>query len=124
MMILDASKIMSPLIQVNLSVWPSVHAAFVFPLGSAVSAVYVFLSTSFAIAASMVIFVLDDALRMRIFLGQHGAALHRLVSLVRVEEREKFPPLVAHLGHKPTEVTVGAVLGVVLTLLVLSFLSP
>lgn len=96
---------------------PSAHTAFAFSLATLVALTDGMASTAFAITASLVIFVLDDALRMRIFLGHHGQALSRLISKLPAEERAQYPQLETHLGHKPAEVIVGALLGVGLTLL-------
>ena len=101
---------------------PSAHAAFVFSLATLVATIDGFASTSFAITAVLTIIVLDDALRMRIFLGYHGQALFRLVARLPVEDQKGYPALETHLGHKPAEVTVGALLGMGLTLLILFLL--
>lgn len=101
---------------------PSAHTAFAFSLATVVAVVDGVFTTSFAIVASLVIFVLDDALRMRIFLGRHGKALRLLVEKLPPQEREGFPYLESHLGHKPMEVVVGAILGITVTLLALLFL--
>jgi acid phosphatase family membrane protein YuiD len=102
---------------------PSAHTAFVFSLATVVGSVDGFASVTFAIVAALTIFVLDDALRMRIFLGQHGQALHHLVKRLPIQERGLYPQLETHLGHKPAEVTVGATVGVVLSLVILFFLG-
>lgn len=98
---------------------PSAHTSFAFSLLTLVGVVDGIMSVSFAIIASVVIFVIDDALRMRVFLGGHGRALSKLVEKLPVEERKGFPYLETHLGHKPKEVLVGAIVGVSLTLLLL-----
>ena len=103
---------------------PSAHTAFAFSLATLIAWTDGVMSTSFAIAASIVIYVLDDALRMRIFLSRHGQALDLLVKKLPVKQQEDFPYLETRLGHKGREVTAGAVLGTVLTLVVLWLLSP
>src|SRR5688572_16552884 len=57
---------------------PSAHTTFIFSLATVVGMVDGFTSTTFAIAAVLVILVMDDALRMRIFLSRHGLALSQL----------------------------------------------
>jgi acid phosphatase family membrane protein YuiD len=101
---------------------PSAHTAFVFSLATLVAVIDGFASTSFAVAAALAIFVMDDALRMRIFLGYHGQAIFRLVTRLPVEEQKGYPTLETHLGHKPAEVTVGALLGTFMTLAILFYL--
>jgi acid phosphatase family membrane protein YuiD len=102
---------------------PSAHTAFAFSLLTMAGVVDGVMSVSFAVVASITIFVIDDALRMRVFLGGHGHALHRLVNKLPPEERRDFPYLETHLGHRPMEVTVGAIIGVGLTLLIM-WLAP
>ena len=98
---------------------PSAHTAFAFSLVTVVGIVDGITSASFAIMVSLAIFIIDDALRMRVFLGGHGRALHKLVQKLPPEERKGFPYLETHLGHKPLEVTVGAIVGVSLTWLLM-----
>lgn len=103
---------------------PSAHTAFAFSLATVIALVDGFFSTSFAIAASLVIFILDDALRMRIFLSRHGVALHKLITALPQEQQRDYPYLETRMGHKASEVTAGAFLGVGLTLLVMFFVYP
>ncbi|MBI4021873.1 MAG: divergent PAP2 family protein [Candidatus Andersenbacteria bacterium] len=98
---------------------PSAHTAFAFSLATVVGVVDGLTSTGFAIACAGVVFVLDDALRMRIFLSRHGLALRRLIRTLPPEQRSHYPQLETHLGHSLAEVTAGALLGIGLTLLVL-----
>lgn len=98
---------------------PSAHASYAFSLLTMVGIVDGIMSVSFAVIASITIFVIDDALRMRVFLGGHGRALHKLVQRLPVKERKGYPYLETHLGHKPMEVTVGAIVGAGLTWLIL-----
>lgn len=101
---------------------PSAHSAFAFSLATVVLMIDGIYSTTFVIAAAGLIAVLDDALRMRIFLSSYGQALHRLVERLPAEERAQFPYIEARLGHKVQEVIVGGLIGVVLSILIVSFL--
>lgn len=98
---------------------PSAHTSFIFSLATAIAVKDGFMSGDFAIAAVLVIIVLDDALRMRIFLSRYGAALRRLIKKLPEPEQRLFPYLESRLGHKPLEVLVGALCGVILTLVIL-----
>ncbi len=100
---------------------PSAHTAFVFSLATTVAVTEGITSASFAIAAILVVGILDDALRMRIFLGRYGEALRRLIKKLPEREQEQFPYLEARLGHRVPEVIVGAVIGIGLTLIILFF---
>jgi len=92
---------------------PSAHTAFAFSLLTLVYLVEGLDSIFFAMAVAATIFILDDALRMRIFLGRHGLALNRLIKRLPEAERVDFPHLERRLGHTPWEVLAGAALGVV-----------
>jgi uncharacterized protein len=98
---------------------PSAHTAFITSLATMIGLTDSFTSTTFALAAAMTILVLDDALRMRIFLGRYGAALRLLIKHVPKAEQARYPYLEERLGHKPLEVIVGAILGITLTIVTL-----
>lgn len=102
---------------------PSTHTAFAFSLATVVVMVDGIASASFAIVAAMTIFILDDALRMRLFLGRHGEALRRMIQKLPIQEQAAYPALEARLGHKPSEVVVGALIGVILTIMMMIALS-
>ena len=102
---------------------PSAHTAFAFSLATLVLWTEGISSVAFALTSTVVIFILDDALRMRIFLGRHGFSLRKLISELPPEKRQGFPHLEAQLGHKPLEVLAGAVLGTVVTLVILVIFS-
>lgn len=100
---------------------PSAHIAFATSLTTVVGMAQGVSSTAFAIAVAVLIFVIDDALRMRIFLSRHGQALSKLVSKLPSSEQADFPYLETRLGHKTSEAIAGAVLGVALSLVLLYF---
>lgn len=94
---------------------PSAHTAFATSLATVTALHDGVMTIAFAITVSLVIFVLDDALRMRIFLSRHGEALRRLVHHLPKQDQRGFPYLEARLGHKLPEVLVGAAIGILLT---------
>lgn len=94
---------------------PSAHTAFAMSLVTLVGLADGVLTTTFAITVAGAIFILDDALRMRIFLERHGRAVYQLIKKLPQEERKSFPTLETRLGHKPLEVIAGAVFGLVFT---------
>ena len=96
---------------------PSAHAAFAFAIVTVIGLHDGIRSSSFIIAIALLILILDDALRMRIFLSRHGQALRRLIQKLPKEERQSFPYLESRLGHKPLEVIAGGVLGTCLAAL-------
>ena len=74
-------------------------------------------SISFVLAFALVVLLLDDALRLRIYLGRHGAALAKLIKSQPEHVQKEFPHLEQRLGHSWPEVIVGALVGIGLTLL-------
>jgi acid phosphatase family membrane protein YuiD len=94
---------------------PSAHSAFAFSIATVVGLTDGVMSSTFAIAVAILVLILDDALRMRIFLSRHGLALRRLIQKLPKEERATYPYLESRLGHKPLEVVVGGIIGVVLS---------
>lgn len=96
---------------------PSAHAAFAISLTTVVGLAEGIMSAPFAIATALAILIFDDALRMRIFLSRHGLALSQLIRQLPPAQQQQFPYLETRLGHKPSEVFAGALLGFALSLL-------
>ena len=94
---------------------PSAHTAFVASLVTTVALEDGFEKTTFAIALTLAIIVIFDALRLRVYMGEHARFLNSLVKELRLDET-KYPRLKERVGHKPEEVAVGALVGILLTL--------
>ncbi len=99
---------------------PSAHTSFVVSLVTVVAFQDGIMSTTFAVSASMLLLILDDALRMRIFLGRYGLTLYRLVSKLPPAERNTFPYIEQRLGHRPREVIAGALIGFIFTTVIMT----
>ena len=95
---------------------PSAHTSFAFSIATLVAIYEGFDSVLFAVTIVIVIYILDDALRLRVFLGNHGFVLNKLLSRLPQEERNDIPHIEERLGHKWIEVIVGAILGIILTI--------
>lgn len=102
---------------------PSAHTAFALSLLTTVGLIDGVYSSLFAVTTAMTIFILDDALRMRIFLGRHGEALRHLIGKLPKKDQKDLPRLESRLGHKPLEVVAGAAVGILGTLLVFYLLN-
>lgn len=98
---------------------PSSHTAFVISL---VTSVAIFdddgLSAgAFAVAIILAFIVIDDAVRLRMYLGDQGRYLNMLVKELKLEIDEKqFPRLKERVGHRVSEVIIGGILGLVMTI--------
>lgn len=101
---------------------PSAHTAFVVSL---ITSVAIFdddgmSSGAFAVAMILAVIVIDDAVRLRMYLGDQGRYLNMLVRQLNISENQ-FPRLKERVGHRVSEVIVGGIFGFIMTLL-LSFL--
>ncbi len=94
---------------------PSAHTAFVASLVTTVALIDGFTTTSFAIALALATIVIFDALRLRVYMGEHAQYLNALIKELKLDE-SRFPRLKERVGHKPEEVGVGALTGILLTL--------
>lgn len=103
---------------------PSAHTALVISLLTSVGYYEGVHSGAFALSAVLAFIVIDDAARIRMYLGDQGRYLNMLLQQLKgnVDERQ-FPRLKERVGHRVSEVVVGAFLGFFLTLLLISFSS-
>jgi len=101
---------------------PSAHTAFVI---SALTTVGYYEGTSsgvFALAFIFAFIIIDDALRLRMYLGDQGRYLNMLIDQLPVDKK-KFPRLKERIGHRLSEVFVGGLIGFFLTFAFVKFLE-
>jgi hypothetical protein len=97
---------------------PSSHSAGVVALSTTVGLILGFDSVEFAIALGYALIVMYDAAGLRRSSGQMAAQLNRVVdALWEQRPSHSKDKLMELLGHTPLEVFMGAVLGVVVSLL-------
>ncbi len=101
---------------------PSAHTAFV--LSTITSIGYYEGTTSgvFALSVIFAVLIVDDALRLRMYLGDQGRYLNMLINELPVDKR-KFPRLKERIGHRLSEVIVGALIGFLGTLVLAKLLG-
>lgn len=104
---------------------PSVHTAIVVALLVSVAFVEGVDSTFFGIALVLAMIVVYDAIGVRRAVGEQGTLLERLLQLQkdrinRVTPRGEKINLIEVLGHTPLEVAAGAVVGLVVSLLLMN----
>jgi acid phosphatase family membrane protein YuiD len=99
---------------------PSAHTAFVASTVTTLGFYEGFDSPVFALALILAIIVVMDALRLRVYMGQHAQYINSLIHKLDYSE-EEFPRLKERVGHKPEEVAAGAVFGIPLTVAILKF---
>ena len=98
---------------------PSAHTSFAFSMLTVIAYTEGFSSPLFVVTVVLAVIILDDALRMRIFLGRHGEAITRLIKSLPKQDQAAYPHLEKRLGHQPVEALVGACIGTFLTLIIL-----
>jgi hypothetical protein len=97
---------------------PSSHSALVTSLATAV-----YLAEgaglAFAVAVVLAVVVMRDTIGLRGYLSQHGRILNKLIKDLPDEEEYKYPVLEETIAHTWAQVVVGALLGIILTLVLL-----
>ena len=76
-------------------------------------------SPLFAAAFVFATIVITDAVGLRNYLGQHGKTLNILVKDLKEDEflDRTYPQLLEHIGHTPLQVTIGALVGALTSLI-------
>ena len=100
---------------------PSAHTGFVVSLVTSIGYYEGTGSGAFAVAVALTVIVVDDALRLRIYMGDQGRRLNFIIEQLKIDKKE-FPRLKERVGHRKSEVIVGAILGFLLTYFLASVL--
>ncbi|MFA6159792.1 MAG: divergent PAP2 family protein [Parcubacteria group bacterium] len=94
---------------------PSAHTGFIMSLVTSVGYYDGINSGAFTVAVALAIIVIDDAARLRMYMGDQGRYLNMLIRQLNINE-DQFPRLHERMGHRISEVIVGGILGVIFTL--------
>lgn len=94
---------------------PSAHTGFIMSLVTSVGYYDGMSSGAFTVAVALAIIVIDDAARLRMYMGDQGRYLNMLIRQLNINE-DQFPRLHERMGHRISEVIVGGILGVIFTL--------
>lgn len=98
---------------------PSVHTALMTSMLTSVGHYEGITSGAFAVGIIMAIIVVDDATRLRVYMGTHSEYINMLRDKVGADA-EKYPDLKERMGHRNSEVIAGAIIGLTLTALLIS----
>ncbi len=101
---------------------PSAHTSLVVSLLTSVAYYEGIHSGAFALSAVLAFIVIDDAARIRMYLGDQGRYLNMLVDQLHIE-KERFPRLKERVGHRISEIIGGAFVGLFLTILLIRIFS-
>jgi len=101
---------------------PSAHTGFITSLVTSIGYYEGIDSGAFAVAVALAIIVIDDAARLRMYMGDQGRYLNMLIRQLNINE-DQFPRLHERMGHRISEVIVGGILGVIFTLILARLLG-
>ena len=96
---------------------PSSHTAFVVALMLSVGLTEGFGSTLFAIAAALMIIVVYDAMGVRYETGKQGQIINKILEELFAGKPISDEHLKELVGHSPSEVVVGATVGILMVLI-------
>jgi len=95
---------------------PSSHTAMMSGLIYAIGYYYGVKTPEFATAFIVTLLVVSDALRLRRYIGSYGKTLNNLMYKLKIEDDAASLKLKERVGHKPSEILAGAVLGILTAL--------
>lgn len=101
---------------------PSAHTSLVVSLLTSVAYYEGVHSGTFALSAVLAFIVIDDAARIRMYLGDQGRYLNMLIEQFKLN-KEDFPRLKERVGHRVNEIVGGAFVGFFLTILLIGLFS-
>lgn len=101
---------------------PSSHTAFIVSLLTSIGIYDGIHTGAFAVAVGLGVIVIDDAVRLRVILGDQGRYLNSLMRVLDIDEK-KFPRLKERVGHRISEVIAGGIYGLFLTLLIIGLME-
>ncbi len=97
---------------------PSSHSALVASLATVVYLTDGF-GITFAISCILAIIVMRDAIGLRGYLSNHGRIINKLIKDLPDEEEYKYPVMEETIAHTVSQIVVGAILGILITLLLI-----
>jgi acid phosphatase family membrane protein YuiD len=75
--------------------------------------------TSMMSALLVAILVMSDAMRLRMYVGSYGKTINRLVDHLRLSDYSFEDKLKERVGHRPSEILAGILLGVITALVLI-----
>jgi len=94
---------------------PSSHTGFAISIITSVGHYEGINTGAFAVAVALAIFIIDDAIRLRIQMGDQARYMNIVTQRLGLSP-EEFPRLKERVGHRKIEVVVGGILGLLFTL--------
>ena len=102
---------------------PSSHSALVCSLAIMIGLQEGFYSPLFGFAIIFALIIIRDALGLRRYLGYHSTIINRLIKDLKEDDLvdERYPRLLENIGHTPTQVVVGGLIGLLVSWLMFFF---
>lgn len=97
---------------------PSAHTAFAVSLCTILAIKEGLDSPVFAVAFVFTLIIMRDAVTFRHILGKQGKFLNLFISKLPVKDQQGMPHFYEQIGHSVSEVLVGVVIGILLTILI------
>ncbi|MCK9439090.1 MAG: divergent PAP2 family protein [Patescibacteria group bacterium] len=99
---------------------PSGHSAFVVSLVVIMGLVEGLDSPLFALSIAFAVIVINDALKLRMYLGQQGETINILVEDLDEDQflDQKYPKMKERIGHTKREVLAGSCLGIAIAIII------
>lgn len=98
---------------------PSAHSALAVSLATSVGRIEGFDSAIFALSVMIALVVMYDAAGVRRASGKHAAVLNEMLEQIYAHKGIEPEKLKELIGHTPVEVIAGALLGIVVSLLLI-----
>lgn len=98
---------------------PSSHTAMMSALIFAIGYYEGANTAEFATALVLTVLVISDALRLRMYIGSYGKTLNNLLDHLGLEDDSIPPKLKERVGHRPSEILAGIVVGVITALVLI-----
>lgn len=98
---------------------PSSHTAMMSALIFAIGYYHGANTPEFAAALVLTVLVVSDALRLRMYIGSYGKTLNNLLDHLGLEDDSIPPKLKERVGHRPSEILAGLVIGILTTLILI-----
>lgn len=100
---------------------PSSHTAMMSALIFAIGYYEGVNTAEFATALILTVLVISDALRLRMYIGSYGKTLNNLLDHLGLEDDSIPSKLKERVGHRPPEILVGALVGIITALVLIRF---
>ena len=97
--------------------FPSSHSAFVFALATEIVYVEGIYSATFAVALILLILTIRDATGFRRDLDHHAKIINQIVDKLPDKKQLDLPHLHENIGHTPTQVIAGGIIGIIVVII-------